>query len=101
MKLSRNHIQKKFRDRGISQAVFAEAAGITESHLAHVLAGRRTSQYVTDLLSNFFGESIEIIPVRQAKNRKENRRALKLRQELFQSKPIPKAKAVAKADAIV
>ena len=77
----------------LSQAVFAEAAGISESHLAHVLAGRRTSRYVTDLLSNFYGESIEIIPDGQAKINRPSQKAVDLRKILF--KPNPKTKETA------
>ena len=89
-KFTRTQIQKNFRDKDLSQAVFAEAAGISESHLAHVLAGRRTSRYVTDLLSNFYDKSIEIIPNGQAKINRPSQKAVDLRKILF--KPNPKTK---------
>lgn len=92
-KLTREQIQREFKDRGISQAIFAETAGVTESHIAHVLVGDRTSRYVTDLLSIFYGESIEIIPTGQAKINRPSQKAIDLRKSLFRLTPTARATA--------
>lgn len=92
-KLTRKQIQQDFEDADITQTIFAEAAGVTQSHIAHVFAGRRTSRYITDLLSNFYGESIEIIPAGQAKINRPSQKAVDLRKSLFRLTPTARATA--------
>ncbi|MCH7764884.1 MAG: hypothetical protein IIB95_14300 [Candidatus Marinimicrobia bacterium] len=65
--------------------------------MAHVIAGRRTSRYITDLLSNFYDESIEIIPTGQAKINRPSQKAVDLRKKLF--RPTPTAKETAEVPA--
>lgn len=86
-RITRAEIQDELRNRGITQAALAKAAGIDPSTVSHYIAGRWKSRYFTGLLSSLLGENIEIIADKQHKIRRPTKEVMELRQKLFTPAP--------------